>query len=577
MSPRSTLRAWQPANLWAVLSATSGRRDGVQRLLGLVLLVGIALVWFGTLDARHLLRSDEGRYAEIAREMWVSGDWVTPRYNDLKYFEKPPAHLWMTALAFQAFGVGEWQARLWVAVSGAAGLLLTMLAAWRWWGPRVGMLSGLVLLAAPNWNLGSHFNSLDMSLSGALAAVLACTLLAQHPDAAPQQRRLWMLLAWAAAGVAVLTKGLVGLVLPALALLVYLAWTRDWRLWRGLHLASGGALMLLVCVPWFWLMAQRNPEFLQFFFIHEHFQRYTSSVHQRGAPVWYFVPQLLGGFLPWLGLWLAMAGRVWREPRQRGFRPLALLAAWALAIFCFFSASGSKLPGYILPMMPALAILGALVLDQMSPRSWSRQLHGALVVALLLTVAAPLVAQLSSDTTPNALFRAYAPWLVAAGALLVLGGLAALWLHRRGRQQASMVVYGLAMFVGTTVGLVGHDTLGRSSSGIDLVPKIQAVLTPDMPLYGVKLLDHTVPFYLRRTLVMVAEPDELKFGVQREPQKWLPTMAAFSERWRSGAPALALMSPATFASPEVASLPAFVIARDARRVVVANFRPPAAP
>jgi 4-amino-4-deoxy-L-arabinose transferase-like glycosyltransferase len=92
----------------------------------------ILLVWFGTLDARHLLRSDEGRYAEIAREVFSSGDWVTIRYNGLKYFEKPPFHLWMTALAYHAFGVGDWQARLWVAISGVVGMLMTMVAAHRW-------------------------------------------------------------------------------------------------------------------------------------------------------------------------------------------------------------------------------------------------------------------------------------------------------------------------------------------------------------------------------------------------------------------------------------------------------------
>src|SRR5512141_1731609 len=109
----------------------------------------VVAVWFGTLDARHLLRSDEGRYAEIAREMLVTGDWVTIRYNGLKYFEKPPFHLWMTAITYSAFGVGDWQARLWVALSGAAGMLMPMWAAHRWFGARVALLTGLVLLAAP--------------------------------------------------------------------------------------------------------------------------------------------------------------------------------------------------------------------------------------------------------------------------------------------------------------------------------------------------------------------------------------------------------------------------------------------
>src|SRR5262245_38946665 len=102
----------------------------------------VAFAWFLPLGARHLFHADEGRYAAIGREMLVSGDWVTIRYNGLKYFEKPPFHLWMTTLAYAAFGIGDWQARLWVAISGLAGLLMTMLAAWRWFGARVALLAG---------------------------------------------------------------------------------------------------------------------------------------------------------------------------------------------------------------------------------------------------------------------------------------------------------------------------------------------------------------------------------------------------------------------------------------------------
>jgi 4-amino-4-deoxy-L-arabinose transferase-like glycosyltransferase len=533
--------------------------------------VGLVVLWFGTLDARHLLRSDEGRYAEIAREMWVSGDWVTPRYNGLKYFEKPPFHLWATALAYQAFGLGEWQARLWVALSGAGATLLTALAAWRWWGPRVAGLAGLVLLAAPLWNVASHFNSLDMSVCGALTAVLAATLLAQHPQADAAARRRWMLFAWAAMGVAVLTKGLIGIVLPGLALIVYSLWARDMRIWRRLHALHGMLLLLLVTVPWFWLVARRNPEFLNFFFVHEHFERYTSGVHQRDAPFWYFVPQLLGGFLPWLGLWPGIAAQALRDASAPGLRPNVLLAAWALAIFVFFSASASKLPGYILPVLPALAMLAARALDDLSARAWSRYLLCALVGALALAALSPLVATLSTDNSPNALYRAYAPWLTAAALAIAAGVLLAGWLQRRHRQQASILAYAAAMFVGTTIGLLGHETFGRSASGIDLVPPIRAVLRPGMPIYGVRMLDHTLPFYLQRTLVMVESPDELAFGVQQEPQKWLPTLAAFGERWRSGPPALALMSHATYAALRADALPMVTVAEDARRVVVANF------
>ena len=533
--------------------------------------LAIALLWFGTLDLRHLLRSDEGRYAEIAREMLLSGDWVTIRYNGLKYFEKPPLHFWMTALAYEVFGVGEWQSRLWVAISGALGLLATMLAARRWYGPRVALLAGLVLLATPTWNIAAHFNSLDMGLSGALAVVLAAVLMAQHPEAEPAQRGRWMWLAWAAMGAAVLTKGPIGIVLPSLTLIVYTLWTRNFRLWRQLHIVSGALLMLVLTAPWFWLVQQRNPEFLRFFFVHEHFERYTSSVHRRDAPAWYFVPQLALGFLPWTGLWPRIVTQARRVHGTTDFQPAAWLASWALSIFVFFSLSGSKLPGYIVPMLPALAILAALALSELPARTWTRLLQGALVVGVAMVLASPLVGQLPSNTTPAAAYRAYAPWLVAAALVLVTGTLLALALERRRQQTASMVAYALSMFCATTVGLVGHEKLGRGMSGIDLVPPIRAVLSADTPIYGVRMLDHTLPFYLGRTLVMVAEPDELEFGTQQEPEKWVPTMAAFRGRWQSGPRALAVMSPDTYRELLAQAWPMSVVAQDARRVVVANF------
>ena len=536
--------------------------------------MAVVAAWFFTLDARHLLRSDEGRYAEIAREMFASGDWVTIRYNGLKYFEKPPLHLWLTALAYHAFGVGEWQARLWVALCGAGGLLMTAWAAQRWAGRRAALLTGLVLLAAPSWNIASHFNSLDMGVSGALACVLAALLIAQHPQTPAAARRRWMWAAWAAMAAAVLTKGLIGIVLPGLALVLYTLLARDWALWRRLHLISGTALFLVLTAPWFVLVSARNPEFAQFFFIHEHWQRYTSGVHQRGAPVWYFVPQLLGGFLPWLGL----APRAWtvarEDSRSGGFRPLWFCAAWATAIFVFFSASGSKLPGYILPMFPALALLCGLALARLDAAAWRRQLWWMAFAAVLALAASTLIGRVPGGAD-QADLRRYGVWVSAACALAAAGVFGALWLNRRGHLMPSIAAAALAWFGACTVGLVGHETLGRSTSGVDLVPAMNAVLTPDMSVYSVRLLDHTLPFYLRRNTVMVEQPDELDFGTQQEPQKWLPTLAAFTQVWATGPRALAIMSPATYAELQDTPLPMFKVAQDQRRVVVANFALPA--
>ena len=160
-----------------------------------------------------------------------------------------------------------------------------------------------------------------------------------------------------------------------------------------------------------------------------------------------------------------------------------------------------------------------------------------------------------------------------------LAGLLLAWmLNQRGAQRASVAAYAFSFFATISVGLLGHETLGRPASGVDMVPVIQKVLKPDMPIYGVRLLDHTLPFFLQRTTVVVEYPDELEFGVQQEPQKWLPTLAEFKTAWGNGQPALALMSPGTFLEMQPAfkaeGLPLHTLARDARRVVVTKFSLP---
>jgi 4-amino-4-deoxy-L-arabinose transferase-like glycosyltransferase len=578
MQHRSDRLAAEPGHIPA--KAVERRHvAGIPMLTLALVATAFAVLWFGTLDVRHLLGPDEGRYAEIAREMLNTGDWVTIRYDGLKYFEKPPFHMWVTAVSYALFGIGDWQARLCVALAGAAGLGVSMLAAARWFGARAGLMTGLVLASAPMWNVAAHFNTLDMTLAGAMAFVLASLLLAQHPSATPAARRHWMLACWVAMGVAVLTKGLVGVALPGLVLVLYTGVTRDLGLWRRLHLPAGIVLMLLVAVPWYWLVAQRNPEFLRFFFIHEHWQRYTSTVHARSGAPWYFVPLLAGGFLPWLGL---LPGMV-RAIRQRAgvinaagtrdhkpFQPALMAAVWAVSIFVFFSLSGSKLPGYIVPVFPALAILAGVALTQTSARTWTWQLRAMLAVGAIGLLASPVVATLDANNMPNALYRAYATWVAVAFAMMMASAGVALWWHRRQARMASVAGYAFGMLLAFSVALLGHESIGRSASGIDMVAPIEHVLRPGMPVYGVGLLDHTLPFYLRRPLTMVARADELAFGTEQEPQKWLPTIDAFVDAWQRGPRAIALISPQSFAELS-ARVPMHVIARDWRRVAVTNF------
>jgi hypothetical protein len=132
------------------------------------------------------------------------------------------------------------------------------------------------------------------------------------------------------------------------------------------------------------------------------------------------------------------------------------------------------------------------------------------------------------------------------------------------------------MYTSFTVALLGHEVMGRRTSGIDLVPAIRQVLKDDMPFYGVGMLDHTLPFYLRHPLTLVWHPDELQFGLQQEPDKWIPTLEGFAQAWRSGRPAVAIMSPEMYTRLQAQALPMYRVAEDVRRVVVTNFAPPPA-
>ena len=165
-----------PADGHAPYGAGLAQQLPAGRVAIALLVLALAIIWFAPLGLRHLVPSDEGRYAEMAREMLVTGDWITPRYNGYKYFEKPPLQTWANALTFAWFGIGEWQARLYTALTGFAGVLLAGFTARRLVSPAAGFATALVLASAPYWNLMGHFDTLDMGLSFWMECAL-CTLL----------------------------------------------------------------------------------------------------------------------------------------------------------------------------------------------------------------------------------------------------------------------------------------------------------------------------------------------------------------------------------------------------------------
>ncbi len=552
------------------------KQTSVKPSLVLALLVIYTIIWFGTLNYRHLIPSDEGRYAEMAREMLSSGDWITPRYHDYKYFEKPPLHIWASALIFQGFGIGEWQARLWSSLLGYLTILFVGFTAWRLYSPRAGILAAVALGSAPMWVVGGHFNSLDTGLSAFLAAALCSFLLAQHTDR-PHLRNRWMLGCWSAMALATLSKGLIGIALPAMVFVVYSLANWNWRIWKELNLLKGLLLLLAITAPWFILVSIRNAEFAQFFFINEHFQRFTQEEHSRPGPIYFFLPFLLLGFLPWLPQAISGVCQAWQQRRKQNhtqFSNLVLLSCWVLVILGFFSLSQSKLPGYIMPTFPALALLAGYVLDRgLGERNglsigWKVQAIFFVLLGLIGFAFLPLI---GFEAKPDELlaYATYTQWVISALVVLILFSLTTALLAKH-HALASIYCYAMGFFLTCTIAGTGHEALGRAVSGVDLAAQIRPLIPVDATIYSVRILDHTFPFYLGRTMVMVEFPDELEFGVTQEPTRWIPTLDKFIEHWQNEPTAYAMMVPEQYAALQKAGLPMQEIGRDSRRVVVAH-------
>ena len=536
----------------------------------LILVVVYALLWFGTLNYRHLIPSDEGRYAEIAREMLVTGDWVTPRYNGYKYFEKPPLQIWATATAFNIFGVGDWQARLWTALTGFLTIVFIGFTGARIYSARAGWLAAVALASSPMWVIGGHINSLDMGLSAFLVAALCSLLLAQTSSNKTYSRN-WMWACWAFMALATLSKGVIGVAIPGMVFAVYSITAWDWKIWKRLHIISGSILFLAITAPWFVLIAQRNPEFLEFFFIHEHLQRFTQTAHSRTGPIYFFLPLLLLGFLPWIAQVPGAIAQTWRE-RNREFSSGWLLTCWFVVILGFFSISQSKLPGYIIPLFPALALIVGSQLDRNLGSSNSLSLPWQLQTGFFVILGGIgffFLGEVSKQSRPDEIesYAQYTYWIIAALIALISCSLLALMQSKR-NGLSSITSFAGGLFLCALIAGTGHETLGRAVSGIDLVEQVKADIPQKTNFYSVRILDHTVPFYLGRTMTMVEFPDELEFGVKQEPELWLPTLDAFIERWKEDQTAYALMVPEQYVALQKLNVPMQEVGRDSRRVIV---------
>lgn len=523
----------------------------------LLLWLAAALLWFGPLNSTHLFDPDEGRYAEIPREMVASGDWVTPRLDAIKYFEKPVLQYWATAVAFRLFGQHAWSARLWPALCGFLGLLLSWALARELYDERSALLAVIVQASALLYFALARIATLDMSLSFGLQIAMCALVLLARPRAVG-----WRLPAMLGLGVAVavLSKGLVGILIPGAVAGVYLLWWRDWSLpWRAQPWWTVIALTVLAA-PWFVAVSVRNPEFGHFFFIVQHFQRYLNRAgFDRYQPVWFFLWVLALGFLPWTTLLPGALRQAWRGARA-GEPGTAMLLVWAIFVFAFFSFSQSKLMPYIVPMLPALAILTGRSLAAMDAPRFARHLCAvaiaALAVGLLivllwrLPVAASLVAQASSLSIAG---------FAAAFLLLAVGAAIGMRLARREQVVAAAIAAALGAWMLGQCALLAAEQLPRMLTLIALEQHTQPWVGNSTHVYCVNDYLQPLPFYWRHPCTLVGYRGELDFGLNQEPWRWIPDLQHFAADWQRQSDALAILRPQDYRQLQALGLPMRVI------------------
>jgi 4-amino-4-deoxy-L-arabinose transferase-like glycosyltransferase len=482
------------------------RLNGRAGHYGLLLLAG-ACLFLINLGAPSLWDLDEGRNATAALAMRESGDFVVPTFNGQLRVDKPALLYWLQVLAYQQFGVNEFAARLPSALAALLTLLLTYELGRRLFSATTGLLGAVILASATMFCVSAHFANPDALLVATTVLTLGLFWVGFE-----RSGRIWFAPVGAAAGLAVLAKGPVGLALPGLVILLFLTWTGRLRLLLDRRLVWGVLTFVAVALPWYILVGvETKGEFLWGFLWEHNFGRALDPMENHHGPPYYYVLALALGFVPWCAFFgPALCYAVGRGARDDAGRAAAyrFLWAWFAVYFVFFSLAATKLPGYILPLYPPTALLVARFLDR-----WRRGeialprwvLHLTLVVLALVGLGAAFGLLAASGQIPLPPLRGRTVPELGPFALLgvvpVLGAVVAAWFLRRGRRDAFVAsLAGTAVIFLGTLAACGGAALNGFKAPRPLVEAASALNRREDLRIGAFRLEHlpSLNFYCQR-------------------------------------------------------------------------------
>lgn len=496
----------------------------------LTIITALAMpLFFFLLGAWGFFDPDEGRYGEIPREMLERHDWITPTLNYVKYFEKPPLLYWAVAASYKLFGLNEFAARLVPATAALLGLYIAYALGRRMFGHRAGLMAAVILATSLMWPILARELVIDMLLSVILFLALALWWLG-HTDEGARQRGYYVAF-WAALALGVLAKGPVAVVLVGAPIFLYLLVCRQWSSLSKMQWTLGVPLFFCITVPWFVLVAQRNPEFNHFFWYVQHVARYLGLQEDREhvQSFTYFFKFLPIALLPWSffipGALMAGWPRVWpaRDEKQRAVLYLMISASF---ITLFFSGSTSKLVTYILPVVPLAAVLFAAYFDWLYTHRdaiWRGPLFsGVGLLSLVLGVGGVGCILIA----PKKLYQIerLSPTIgIVAGVFLLLWVTAVVAMTMR-RQYPGLLLAisgGMAILVTGIMPVIAAASPNHYCK--TLIEYIRPGLKPETKIIMYESYAQSVSFYTGKRVV-VKDLTELEFGIKQlspqERQTW---------------------------------------------------------
>jgi 4-amino-4-deoxy-L-arabinose transferase-like glycosyltransferase len=538
-------------------------------------------LYFPGLGRPALWEPDEGRYAEIAREMVQSGDYVTPRDDWVRYFEKPPLMYWATAAAIEILGPSEFAVRLPVALFSVAEVVVTTALAETMAGAGVGMLAAMVLLLSPIIFGFARFLTLDPALAFFVTASLGAFYAAAHGrDLGSGASRWWLIVAAATVAMGTLTKGPVALVICGGVAFLYLLVEGRLGELRGVPWFRSVVAYCAIVAPWFVVMARRNPEFLGYFFVHEHVQRYLVSTEHAWGP-WFLAAIALGGTWPWA--YFAPLGVIGlrRDAAEAGAESrstLRFLSIWFLFVLIFFSIPRSKLGSYVLPGIPPLAIFAGYGLSRLGGLDSQRirRLMGAF--AIVNAIAAGVSAVLLLIAASRLGHPIVLDGMVVAGCLAV-AAVASFALVRRGRDvRAAVAAIAIGVIAAMGAAVKARDDAAPMFSYRGLAQAIKPYVQSGCELASYAHQVQSIPFYTHGREAMVDYLGEL--GAERnqpDAAKSFMDKAGLSAMWSSPGCVVLIVdrrdldAMTAMLNPEPA-----VIACEGKKLAICN-RPPHSP